>query len=407
MFRSSKLSLKFSNSTKLENISRFVDEYSNVVQKFVNLIWNIESLPKLLSKEITSQVNTWLSARAIQCAGKQASGIVRGTKTKQTRRLYQIEKFKSEGKFRKAKKLQSIYDKSKISKPQINGLECELDSRFVKQNFDNNTSFDGWVTLTCLGDKLKIVIPVKKTKHFNKLNELGNRLEGIRLSKNKITFNFEISDPEQRTEGSVLGIDIGKKTAISCSNGFTSEKDVHGHTLDSIIDKLSNKKKGSKGFKKKQAHRTNYINWTINKLNLKNVKQVNIENIKNIRRNKRTSKKLTHWTYTEIFSKVRSTCEELGVPIHEMNPTYTSQRCSVCGWVRSCNRKGKRFKCVSCGFECDADLNASKNIAANLRPIGREERLKKNNIMGFYWMCCDSESQERIVPGNIKDTYIS
>jgi len=407
MIRSSKLSLKFSNSTKLENISRFVDEYSNVVQKFVNIIWNIEPLPKLLSKKITSQVNTWLSARAIQCAGKQASGIVRGTKTKQTRRLYQIEKFKSEGKFRKAKKLQSIYDKSKISKPQINGLECELDSRFVKQNFNNNTSFDGWVTLTCLGDKLKIVLPLKKTKHFNKLNELGNRLEGIRLNKKNVTFNFEISDPEQRTEGSVLGIDIGKKTVISCSNGFTSEKDVHGHTLDSIIDSLTLKKKNSKGFKKKQAHRTNYINWTINKLNLKNVKQVNIENIKNIRRNKRTSKKLTHWTYTEIFSKVRSTCEELGVPIHEMNPTYTSQRCSGCGWVRSCNRKGKLFKCVSCGFECDADLNASRNIAANLRPIGREERLKKNNIAGFYWLCNNSESQEHIVPGTIKDSYIS
>ena len=74
-----------------------------------------------------------------------------------------------------------------------------------------------------------------------------------------------------------------------------------------------------------------------------------------------------------------------GVQLEKINPTYTSKRCSKCGWVRSKNRKGKLFKCEKCGFAADADLNASFNILADLRPIGRQERLLHKSKTGFYW----------------------
>lgn len=46
-----------------------------------------------------------------------------------------------------------------------------------------------------------------------------------------------------------------------------------------------------------------------------------------------------------------------------VNPSYTSQTCSVCGHVDKDNRKTQdKFKCVSCGHEENADLNAAKNI---------------------------------------------
>ena len=48
----------------------------------------------------------------------------------------------------------------------------------------------------------------------------------------------------------------------------------------------------------------------------------------------------------------------IGVP-----PQYTSQMCSVCGYVDSKNRCTQAsFKCVSCGHTENADVNASKNI---------------------------------------------
>lgn len=152
---------------------------------------------------------------------------------------------------------------------------------------------------------------------------------------------------------------------------------------------MSRKKRGSKNFNAVCKHRTNYINWSINQLNFSSVKQVNLENIKNLRRGQRCSRKLSHWNYHEIKSKLESKCEELGVQVNYVSPTYTSQRCSCCGWVRKGNRKRKQFKCDKCSYEQDADLNASRNLSFNLRPIGRKERLLHKNKTGFYWNVID------------------
>lgn len=46
-----------------------------------------------------------------------------------------------------------------------------------------------------------------------------------------------------------------------------------------------------------------------------------------------------------------------------VNPAYTSQKCSCCGHVAKENRLTQSiFKCVSCGHEENADLNAAQNI---------------------------------------------
>jgi hypothetical protein len=312
MIRSTKVSNKFSNEGKLEQLRSFVDEYRNVVSEFVDLLWEMEKVPTLLPKEITSQVETWLSARMLQCAGKQASGIVRGTKKKQNKRLYVINKLKEECKFKQARKLQAIYDKNNSKKPNINEVEPELDSRFVKLDIENDTSFDGYITLTSLGNKLKLELPFKKTKHYNKLDVLGQVKNGVRLSKKNFTFMFDIEEP-QKQEGSVIGIDIGKYDVLSCSNGFQTKTNNHGHDLNSILNRMSRKKKGSKAFTKEERHRTNYINWSINQLNLSNIGEVRIERIKNMRKGRRISRMLSHWTYTDIFGKLKSICEEQGV----------------------------------------------------------------------------------------------
>ncbi|MCI0489291.1 MAG: transposase [Blastocatellia bacterium] len=55
-------------------------------------------------------------------------------------------------------------------------------------------------------------------------------------------------------------------------------------------------------------------------------------------------------------------CEETGVRLRFVSPCFTSQRCSHCGKIDKRNRRGERFKCLYCGYEDDADLNASKNL---------------------------------------------
>lgn len=191
---------------------------------------------------------------------------------------------------------------------------------------------------------------------------------------------FEIPKKENSNK-KIIGIDIGSLNVVSSSTGFQSELG-----LADIQKKLSRKKKGSKAYKRAQEERRNFINRSINALNLQEVSIVKRENIKNLKKGKRNSKFINAWTYTEIFDKLDRYCEDQNVSVIKISPNYTSQRCSVCGWTRKSNRRGKLFECTSCGFTQDADLNASKNIALNLQEIGKKERLSKINIKGFYWL---------------------
>ncbi|WP_280527720.1 RNA-guided endonuclease InsQ/TnpB family protein [Acidithiobacillus thiooxidans] len=48
-----------------------------------------------------------------------------------------------------------------------------------------------------------------------------------------------------------------------------------------------------------------------------------------------------------------------------VNPAYTSQTCSVCGVVDAGNRPNQAvFRCLHCGHEAHADVNAAQNILA-------------------------------------------
>jgi putative transposase len=51
--------------------------------------------------------------------------------------------------------------------------------------------------------------------------------------------------------------------------------------------------------------------------------------------------------------------------VEKVNPAFTSQRCSACGHVDPKSRESQAsFRCTACGFACNADVNAARNIAA-------------------------------------------
>jgi putative transposase len=51
--------------------------------------------------------------------------------------------------------------------------------------------------------------------------------------------------------------------------------------------------------------------------------------------------------------------------VEKVRPAYTSQRCSACGHVAAGSRESQAmFRCTACGFACNADVNAARNIAA-------------------------------------------
>ena len=359
MTRSSKVSLKFSNLNRREDLGVFLKEYRRVLGIFVDIFWEDKKIPSFASKTSTDKIQSILSATAIQCAGKQASSIVRGARRKHEQRIYMLNSLLAQGK--DASKLKAVLDKEKLSKPILDKTPAQLDERLIRFDLDNKTSFDGWLNVgrTGIFGRRKLTFPFKRHAQFNNLARRGSLNKGILLSEKGAILTFDINIP-QKTEGQVLGIDVGVTNSLASSDGVLSKNDVHGHSLSSILKKVAGRKKGSNGFREATTHRKNYINWSVNQLDLSNVREVHREAIKNLRRGKRTSRFLSHWTYAEMFDKLDRFCEEQGVLVRKINPAYTSQTCPRCKTLG--NRRGKSFVC-SCGYRNDADLNAAINLA--------------------------------------------
>lgn len=71
----------------------------------------------------------------------------------------------------------------------------------------------------------------------------------------------------------------------------------------------------------------------------------------------------------ELKQKVKAVAAKSGILVHEINPKYTSQECSYCGYTSPTNRDKEKFLCESCGWIADADIDA----AVVIRQRGLEE----------------------------------
>jgi putative transposase len=70
------------------------------------------------------------------------------------------------------------------------------------------------------------------------------------------------------------------------------------------------------------------------------------------------------WAFAQLGSFLAYKAKQAGVAFVEVDPAYTSQMCSECGWVDKRNRRSQAvFECGRCGFVGHADHNAAINIA--------------------------------------------
>lgn len=74
---------------------------------------------------------------------------------------------------------------------------------------------------------------------------------------------------------------------------------------------------------------------------------------------------------------VRRLAQKAPERVEKINPAYTSQTCNVCGHRAPENRKSQAvFRCVVCGHQAHADVNAALNIAAGRAVSARGETPK-------------------------------
>ncbi|MBA7715088.1 hypothetical protein ES703_124128 [subsurface metagenome] len=151
MIRKSTINLKYANKGKLERLSSVVTEYRGVVNRIIDHLWENEIFIGSFVKGI-SFLDTWLGAGMKQCAAKQALGIVKSQRRKRRK-----------------------------TKPVFGKLIMELDQRFVTVKQDIN-SFDLWVHLSSLGNKIMLNLPSKKHTQFNRFKDWSLK-RSIRIRK--------------------------------------------------------------------------------------------------------------------------------------------------------------------------------------------------------------------------------
>ena len=382
MIGSTRHSYTFANKDKQSRLFAFIEEYNRVCLASIDYLWdNLNEkleLPKFLDYN-TIPVETNLAKRALQCAVNQAGGIIRATIEKQRRRNWVKEN--------KNKEVKEV----KFSKPTLVFVAPQLNSNCVDFEIDEEGHFEGFVRISSIGAAYggNIKIPINKSSQYDKWKTDRNATlcGSLKLFKDRfqLAWDWERSPHEQGEK--IIGIDQGMKDLCTLSDGQTTPKVCpHGHSYESIINKLSRKKKGSKAFRKAQKHKKNFVNYSINQLNFTDVKEVRLEKVVNIRSGKSSSRSMSHWSNPEIRDKIKRKCEELEVPVIEQSCAYRSQRCSCCGLVRKANRKKKVYSCKGCGNELDADLNAALNHEQDLSPVPFAFIGQKLNLGdGFYW----------------------
>ena len=137
MIRKATINLEYANTGKKEALKALLIEYNRAVNCFVDYLWERQQFKGSFVKE-TKWLTSNISACLKQAAAKQALAIVKSQR-------------------KRAKK----------TKPSFQKLNMELDSRFLKFEAGEN-SFDLWLTLASLGNKLKLILPSRKHKQFNK-----------------------------------------------------------------------------------------------------------------------------------------------------------------------------------------------------------------------------------------------
>jgi len=334
MRRASRVYLTEINAGKAAALRAFLLLYVNVVNYFTERFWSMKDFTAALAdKIITSRaVNRFkITARLAQCASKQAKEIVRSQKERKVKTM-----------------------------PLLRRKVATLDSRFVKIEEFKGVAFD--LAISFASGLPKITIPINRTAHMNRfLGQEWRTGSTIRLGMDErgvwVELIFEKERPELRTEGEVIGIDRGFRKAFVTSDGQEIGAELRGQ--------IRGKDKRSK---RAYRHVKTELFRHLKRLKLEGIKTIMLEDLRYIKRGKRgtfsrqVNRLLSFWSLTRAVNWLRCRCEELGVRIKFVSPYKTSQRCHSCGKIDSKNRKGERFRCVSCGHEDDADHNAAKNL---------------------------------------------
>lgn len=376
LIRTIKLKLDADSQAFKPTVEAFTKAFNHVCQ----IGWHDKDYNGVsLHQKTYSATRTYLPAQLACSARMKATEALKGTATaikKRNKRLKDLEqkRIKYPNRFYKTPK--------EISCPQSKQSSIRYDARSYNIWFDRNE-----ISLLTVDGRKKFKIDVpeyfKQYLHWRRCSaDLFIRSNGIFLN---IVFENDI--PDAINNNNYVGIDRGIKNLVVTSDnqfyGGSHVKQIHRKydrlrsKLRSVLDKGKKSKRGVKRHLAKISHKANRFMTDYNHCLSKQIiasipvgSTLVLEDLKGIRervQHKKEQRRDFHrWSFYQLEQFLIYKAAAKGIAVAYVDARYTSLKCSKCGHIERGNRVIQScFECKKCGFQLNADLNASRNIRFN------------------------------------------
>ena len=270
-------------------------------------------------------------------------------------------------------------------KPRYNNINMNLDAKVVTiadKVEDKAKSFEYWLKVATLEKGKPILIPIKTNGYYEDVE--GKRCNSVQVNSDydtkEISFRFikEIPKVEYEPITDSIAVDAGLTTFLATDFGdlFGQQMLDHLKEKDALLQAMQksnqkhNREVNSNRYKRTVQDIREYIKnevcRIINRIiEIYKPKEIVTEEL-DFRFTNNLSKQLRriirNFGMRVLKNKLASIEEIYGIKITKVNPAYTSKTCDLCGYVDSRNRKGKKFLCLMCGHEIDADVGGARSI---------------------------------------------
>ena len=265
----------------------------------------------------------------------------------------------------------------KASCPQSKQIGIRYDARSFNVWWDRNEiSFS-----TTEGRK---TVQIEVPEYFKQYLPWKRCSADLFVRKGQVFLNVvvekEVEDPI--SNGTFVGVDRGiKKLAVTSDMRFFGGGHVKqvSRRYQRLRSVLQSKGHSGKRHLRKISSKENRFRRDVNHVVSKQIVQgqkpgttlvlEKLTGLKERTTNKRKKKdRFEHnsWSYYQLEEFLKYKAAFKGVLVDYVSACYTSRGCSKCRHIARANRTCQsRFRCKKCGYQCNADLNASFNIVQN------------------------------------------
>ena len=353
------LKLDQANPGKLHKLDELAAEHQRVVQAYIHwLIGHEIRQPDKYALIPEQDIPTPLSDRWQRCAWQQASGIVR-----------------------------SWYSNRRHNPPVVRSFCIQANANVVVIEPSHTPHFDFWLRISSLEAGHPVRIPIRLYARAQEtLAQFPKLCTGVTLNRREgewyATFVVERKGPKH-SSAQVVGVDIGMVSIVSTSQGRRYGQVSAGlrRRVERAYEKRRRKQKLNACLKRKnhptvrlndgkaEAFARNEIGQALNQMLDELPKDTNVAlerlTVKDMRfKSRQMNRALRAAQLGYVCDKLKFKLDEGGIRYRSVQPAYSSQQCSQCGFAFPMNRRSQaEFRCLWCGFAANADENAAQVIA--------------------------------------------